>query len=117
MDKWNLNDEVRAKFKPILTEYLHKVETVTAEEMEHMENEELGLELTDTGISPWQLKELLEELGYEARNSDDNGWELDFWIYMRRIDGKTFESSCEELTIRGCGMTFELRLYIEDMDF
>ena len=36
MNRWHLTDEVREKIKPLLTEYLNKVESVTVEEMEYM---------------------------------------------------------------------------------
>lgn len=117
MNRWNLTDEIKAKFKPILQEYFDKVENLTIEQVEAMSNEELGLELSDTGINPSQLVDLLEEFGYKENDRDDNGWELDFWIDMRRKDGKCFDSTCENLVVRGCGMTFELKIYIEGMDF
>lgn len=117
MNRWILTDEIRDKIKPLLTEYFDKVENVTAEQVEKMTNEELGIDLSDKGINPYQLVDLLKEFGYEKEGQDDNGWELDFWIYMRRTDGKTFDSTCENLVIAGCGMTFELKIYIDDMDF
>lgn len=117
MNRWHLTDEIRDKIKPLLTEYFNKVENVTVEQVEHMTNEELGISLSDKGINPAQLVELLEEFGYEETDRHDNGWELDFWIHMRREDRKTFDSTCEKLIIRGCGMTFELKIYLEDMDF
>ena len=117
MNRWHLTDEVREKIKPLLTEYLNKVESVTVEEIEYMSNEELGLDLSDKGINPSQLEDLLKEFGYEVTNRDDNGWELDFWIDMRRKDEKTFDSTCEHLVISGCGMTFELKIYIYGIDF
>lgn len=117
MNRWHLTDEIREKIKPLLVEYFNKVENVTAEQVEHMSNEELGIDLSDKGINPYQLISLLEEFGYKKENQEDNGWELDFWIYMKRIDGKTFDSTCENLVIAGCGMTFELKIYIYDMDF
>lgn len=117
MNKWHLTDEIRENLKPLLTEYLNKVESVTAEQVETMTNEELGIELTDKGINPTQLVDLLGELGYEETDRDDNGWQMDFWIYLKRTDGKHFESGCEKLVVGGCGMTFELKIYIDDMDF
>lgn len=117
MNRWKLADELREKFKPLLTEYLNKVENLTVEQIEKMTNEELGLELSDKGINPYQLQILLEELGYEENEFDTNGWQMDFWINMKRKDGKHFESHCENLVIAGCGMTFELKLYIDDIDF
>ena len=115
MNRWILTEETRTKFKPILQQYLEKVENLTDEQVESMSNEELGIDLSCTDINPSQLVDLLEELGYKETNTDDNAW--DFWIYMKRKDGKVFDSACEDLVIAGCGMTFELKIWIEGMDF
>lgn len=117
MNRWHLTDEIRDKIKPLLVEYFDKVENVTAEQVEYMTNEELGIDLSDKGINPSQLEDLLKEFGYEVIRRDDNGRELDFWIDMRRTNGKCFDSGCERLVIAGCGMTFELKIYIYGMDF
>lgn len=117
MNRWNLTDEIRENIKPLLIEYFDKVENVTAEQVEHMSNKKLGIDLSDKGINPSQLVDLLKEFGYEETDRADNGWQLDFWIYMKRTDGKFFDSGCERLVIKGCGMTFELKIYIEDIDF
>ena len=117
MNRWLLTDEIRNKIKPMLSEYLHKVENVTSEQMEDMTNEELGLDLSDAGINPSQLVDLFEELGYVKKEQDRNGWEMDFWIYMHRTDGCVFDSGCEQLVISGCGMTFELKIWIDGIDF
>ena len=117
MNRWKVTDEIKEKFIPILKDYLNKLENLTVEQVETMSNEELGLDLSDKGINPSQLVDLLEELGYEETTRDDNGWELDFWIYMHRKDHKTFDSTCEKLVVSGCGMTFELKVYIEEIDF
>lgn len=117
MNRWNVTDEIREKFKPILAEYLNKVENLKAEQIDAMDNEELAIDFYNTGINPHQLVTLLEELGYEEEDRDDNGWQLDFWINMRRTDDKTFDSHCEHLVVNGCGITFELKLYIDDIDF
>lgn len=115
VNRWELTDEIRNKIKPILEEYFHKVENLTVEQVEQLSNEELILDLSDTGINPSQLTDLLEEFGYEEGDGDHNGWELDFWIHMRRSDGKCFDSTCERIVVAGCGMTFELKIYIEDI--
>ena len=117
MNRLHLTDEIREKIKPLLIEYFDKVENVTYEQVEKMTNEELGIDLSDKGINPSQLEDLLKEFGYEVTNRDDNGWELDFWIDMKRKDGKCFDSNCEHLVVAGCGMTFELKIYIYGMDF
>lgn len=117
MNRWIITDEIRDKFNPILKEYFDKVENLSVEQMKDISCEELGLQLSDKGINPSQLVDLLEEFGYKETNREDNGWELDFWIYMTRTDGKKFNSCCENLVINGCGMTFELKIYINGMAF
>ena len=67
MNRWNLTDEIKTKFKPILKEYFNKVENLTVEQVEHMSNEELGLDLSDKGINPYQLVTLLKDFGYEEK--------------------------------------------------
>lgn len=116
-DGWCLDDKLRARFKPMIQKYLDKMESLTTHDIEMMTNEELGLFLSGQGISPYQLRELFEEFGYEETDRSDNGWELDFWIDMTRKDNKTFPSQCEHLVIFGRGMTYDLKVYIEGFDF
>ena len=78
MNRWLLTDEIREKIKPLLSEYLNKVENLTVEQVEQMSNEELGLDLSDKGINPYQLQSLLEEFGYKEYGFDSNGWQYDF---------------------------------------
>lgn len=61
VNRWILTDEVRERIKPVLQEYFNKVENLTTEQVEHMENEELGLDLYGMGINPNQLIALLED--------------------------------------------------------
>ena len=117
MNRWQLTDEIRKKFTPILKEYLDKIENMTEEEFDNVPDEALAetfdLDLFGMGINPYQLWQLIEEnFNYKEDSIDRNGWEQDFWISMRRTDGKTFPSGCEHLVISGCGMTFELSLGI-----
>ena len=115
MNRWILTDEIRNRIKPLLVEWFEFVENLTEERLERVElSEPLEIGLSDKGINPYQLKTLLEELGYEKDDMDRNGWEMDFWIYMNRKDGKCFASGCENIVIGGCGMTFELKVYISD---
>ena len=116
MNRWHLTDEIREKFIPILKEYLNRMETMTEEEFCSLPEEELDLfdlNLSDMGINPYQLWQLLEEeFSYKKDSIDRNGWQQDFWIQMKRTDGKIFATGCERLVISCCGMTFEITLGI-----
>ena len=116
MNRWQLTDEIITKFIPILQEYLNKIENITAEQFMQMETKDLDIDFSDTGINPTQLCDLMEELGYKETKTEDNGWELDFWIHLKRKEGKHFESGCENLVISGCGMTFELKIGIDETE-
>lgn len=99
MNKYELTDEVKEKFIPIVQDYINKVE---AEDFEGSE-----LRLTDTELNPYTLWKLLEELGYEKTEFDDNGWQMDFWIEFTKEGFQT-------LTIAGTGITFELTLMVRE---
>lgn len=116
MNRWHLTEEQKTKFVPILREYFDKLENMTEEEAEKVTYPEITLDLSDEGISPYLLKELLEdEFGYEEENYDRNGWQWDFWWTMKRKDGKSFPSTCETMMICGCGATFELVLRPDEL--
>lgn len=116
MDRWHLTQERKDKFIPILTEYFTKLESLTDAEVERLENKEMQLDLYDSGLSPYTLKCLLEEhFGYEKISQNNNGWEMDLWINLRRKDNKTFDSTCEAMTIQSCGQTFTLILTPTEM--
>ena len=112
MNKWNLSEDVRNEYKPIIERFLNKMETLSYDEFEELDSEEATIDFSDTRLSPYTLLELLREFGYEDAEFDRNGWELDFWIYISREDME-FPSTCENLCIHGCGMTFELNLSLQ----
>lgn len=114
VNRWLLTEKDREQFTPVLENYLFKLEHLSVEEIENMKNEEFMLNLSDTSLNPSKLVDLFEEFGYEKADSDDNGWELDFWIYINRTDGKTYDSMCKSLCIFGCGMTFELKVCVKE---
>lgn len=105
MNRWELNPKVKEVYLPIIKEHIDKIENYNPKEEDPYEIE---LDLSDTPLNPYILWNILEEdLGYERIRQDDNGWQLDFWVYFE----KTGHSN---LVVRGCGMTFELILSGEE---
>ena len=103
MDGWDLTDELRRKFKPIVDDYINLLESDEVDDVH-----EKYLKLTNQGISPMQLKELLEEFGYKEKYPiDSNGWQFDFWWYFTN---QKRERYAKELCICGCGIAFDLIL-------
>ena len=107
MNRWKLTEEIKNAIKPLIREWLDKVESVECAD-------EIALDLSGMNINPSQLEELMEEFGYEKDDMERNGWEMDFWIYMNRTDDKHLDSGCEKIVISGCGMTFSLMLSVQE---
>lgn len=92
-DRWEPTKEQKEKFIPIINEFIKKVE-------ENPDTKEC-IDFYNQGISPYQLKSILEDvLEFEDIGFDKNGWEMDFWITMSK-DGIDY-------MIAGTGMTFEM---------
>lgn len=113
MSTYQLTNDVRERFTPIIRAYLDKMEDPTGDKLCFLHDSEFYIDLTGTGISPYQLRMLLEEeFGYEFVAQDQNGWQMDYWMYFRRKDGRKFPSGCESLVAGGCGISFTLTLEI-----
>lgn len=92
-NRWNPTQEQKDKFIPMIKEFMEK--------MKENHNEKECIDFCNRGISPSQLKDILEnDLGFEEVDFDTNGWQWDFWITMRK-DGVDY-------MIAGTGMTFEM---------
>lgn len=99
MNRWRLSEEVKAKYTPIVQEFIDQVEAVDPETA----TDYLVKDLSDTELNPSTLSELLDGMGYKKGDMQTNGWQYDFWI--------TFEKNgCRPLSVSGCGYTFELKL-------
>lgn len=100
-DRWHMSKEQEAQYLPIVEAILAKIERNTDEYIEQ--------DLSDLHVNPYTLWQLLEKLGYEKyEDIDSNGWQIDFWIRMRK-------PGCKPVAIQVCGITFELIL-AEDGD-
>lgn len=97
MNRWILTEQIEEKYLPIVRDFIKKIDSGNFEE------DVLELDLSGTELNPYTLCSLLEKLGYEKEEQTENGWELDFWITMIR-------SGHEALCVKGCGMTFGLKL-------
>ncbi|WCF11432.1 hypothetical protein NDS46_31230 (plasmid) [Paenibacillus thiaminolyticus] len=102
-NRWTLTDEVKEKFMPVIQEFISKLESMKPEESSEL----LEIDLSDTELNPFTLVILLESIGYEQTNQNDNGWQMDYWITMCKEGFKP-------LLVKGTGITFELRLSEKD---
>lgn len=114
MNRWKLTEEVRNKYKPVIKDFLDKMESLTGEDVEKMDNEEFSLSFSDTKLNPYTLLTLLKkEFGYGNEQFSNSGWELNYLICINKSN-ISYPSTCERLCIHGCGMTFELKLTVAE---
>lgn len=104
--RWDLTDEIRNGIGVKIKDWLDYIETNFPILQEETNCEEL--DLTDCNINPYQLCEFLKELGFEKYDWEDNGWEMDYWIYFTRNGFKTY--------VRGTGIIHELKLVVDFED-
>lgn len=114
MNRWKLTEDVKVEYRPIVEKFIDKLQSISSEEVESINEEVLVFDFSDTKLNPYTLCLLLEELGYIKYDQEDNGWELDFKIYLKKI-GENYPSTCEKLCVYGCGMTFELMLSVSEL--
>ena len=95
--KWQLENHEKEKYLELFKRYLY-----TLEKKEDIDE----IDLTNLDINPYQTRLILEELGYAYDTMDENGWEQDCWIYMKK-------EGYIPLVIYTCGMTYELKLSVD----
>ena len=98
MNRYILKNETKEKYIPIITEHIKKIEDNTEESFYDIE-----LDLTDSELNPYTLCKLLEDLGYMKTEIDNNGWDMNYWIYFEK-------QNYSMLLIRGTGITGEFFL-------
>ena len=92
-NRWQVTQQQKDKFIPLIKEFVEK--------MKENPDEKAFVDFYNQGISPTQLKDILiDNLGFEEKDFDRNGCEMDFWITLSK-DGVDY-------MIAGTAMTFEL---------
>jgi hypothetical protein len=101
-NRWTLTDKAKEVYTPIIQEFIDLLERT-----EEGDDDNLFLDFSDKIIiNPYTLWKLLEELGYETLDSDQNGWQMDYWIYFHK---KGFKKLC----IEGTAITHAFKLKLK----
>ena len=95
MPEWEIE-----KWKEKFVNYINVLETKPIDE----------IDLTKEDLCPGNVRKVLEELGYERYDWDENGWEQDTWYYFEH------KETGKRLTLFWCGYTFSLNLMLTEND-
>ena len=107
MSRFDLTEEVEAKYIPIIGKFFDEIASKTTE---YLEDDAFVLPLSDTELNPYTLQKILEtDFGYKVDSTDTNGWEMDFWVNLLKDNVEDLTNS---ICIEGQGITFELNLKV-----
>lgn len=109
MNAYNLTDEVKEKWTPIIRIFL---DTIDNWKPEYDNDDQINnsLDLSGTELNPYTLREMLTNVfGYEEDEDKftTNGWDYDFWFYFHKNGHKP-------LVMSGTGVIFSLYLSEEE---
>lgn len=96
LNRYNLKETTKVRYLPVVKDFIENLEKWDGEDY-------FEKDFSDTELNPYTLGMILEELGYERVNQDDNGWQMDFWITYEKEGYKS-------ISLEGTGITFELKL-------
>ncbi len=105
-NRYELTEELREKYKPIIRKWLDDIQNITEEE-----RIKSVIDFGDSGLNPSTLQDLMsEEFGYEQESFESNGWQWDFWMV---VENQNAPEMIRRLCICGEGITFDLKLRIK----
>ena len=101
MSRFDLTEEVEAKYIPIIGKFFDEIASKTTE---YLEDDAFVLPLSDTELNPYTLQKILKtDFRYKDDSTDTNCWEIYFWIELFKYNVEDFTNS---LCIEGQGTTF-----------
>lgn len=77
---------MRGKYRMMDWEVLKWTQVVSAAIHKMTQNQSYQEDFTNEDVCPANISTVLENLGWEHYDSDENGWENDTWWYYRHDD-------------------------------
>lgn len=101
---------MRGKYHMMDWEEKKWMQRLTVAIAELVQNKSKQIDFTNDDVCPANIVKVLEKMGWEWDEQDDNGWQNDCWIYFSHYDYDFV------LILYYCGYTFEMNLYRSDCD-
>ena len=109
---WELNNKSKEILTKIIKKAIDDIASYTAIEGSNSRYE-VGIDLTNMGVGPYHVKDILEDLGYIDDDFDTNGWQMDYWFHFQHPESDKFPSLC----LSGTAIIHEMYLRGEDDDY
>ena len=109
---WELNNKSKEVLTKIIKKAIDDIASYTA--IEGLNSRyEVGIDLTNMGVGPYHVKDILEDLGYIDDDFDTNGWQMDYWFHFQHPESDKFPPLC----LSGTAIIHEMYLRGEDNDY
>ena len=109
---WELNNKSKEVLTKIIKKAIDDITSYTAIEGSNSRYE-VGIDLTNMGVGPYHVKDILEDLGYIDDDFDTNGWQMDYWFHFQHPESDKFPPLC----LSGTAIIHEMDLRGEDNDY
>lgn len=109
---WQLEDKKKELLTKIIKGVIKNIADFKIDENSSTSRWDVGMDLTNMGVGPYHIKDILEDLGYEEDNYDTNGWEMDYWFHFQHPD-----SNYPPLCLSGTAIIHSMYLRGEEEDY
>ena len=111
-NRWHLDEAKKIEITKIIFDTITEIANFKVTE-DSVSRWNVGTDLSDLGVGPYHIKDIIKSFGYEEDSFSDNGWEMDYWFHFQHPDHKLFPPLC----LSGTAIIHEMYLHGEDEDY
>ena len=110
-NRWHLDEAKKIEITKIIFDTITEIANFKVTE-DSVSRWNVGTDLSDLGVGPYHIKDIIKSFGYKEDSFNDNGWEMDYWFHFQHPD-----HSFPPLCLSGTAIIHEMYLHGEDEDY
>lgn len=110
-NRWHLDEAKKIEITKIIFDTITEIANFKVTE-DSVSRWNVGTDLSDLGVGPYHIKDIIESFGYKEDSFSDNGWEMDYWFLFQHPD-----HSFPPLCLSGTAIIHEMYLHGEDENY
>lgn len=110
-NRWHLDEAKKIEITKIIFDTITEIANFKVTE-DSVSRWNVGTDLSDLGVGPYHIKDIIKSFGYKEDSFSDNGWEMDYWFHFQHPD-----HSFPPLCLSGTAIIHEMYLHGEDEDY
>lgn len=110
-NRWHLDEAKKIEITKIIFDTITEIANFKVTE-DSVSRWNVGTDLSDLGVGPYHIKDIIESFGYKEDSFNDNGWEMDYWFHFQHPD-----HSFPPLCLSGTAIIHEMYLHGEDENY